>query len=529
MTTLPPEAPSTTETPSADKDRRRLLIVSDMHLGRDCNYITGFKHRTRPNPEFDQAFIDMLDYYTVGQEQSWRIIFGGDFIDFIEVVVVPGSDSRLHLSFDVTDEEKEFGLGTEAERVCVKLEETLDYHEAFFRRVARFVAAGGEIVVLRGNHDVELHWKKVQRVFRQRLSSLAYEGLDLGIDEVIDIRNEFQTRISFAPWIYYEATRIYVEHGHQYDAYCSFDSQLYPLSPTNQRRIDTPLAAFAMRYFVNLLTDFKAHNADVWGTRDYIAWLRARGFAGAFYVARMGLSTGVRTLSYAVQMALGFRVRRYREEHEKLLVEEAARLDIPPDKLLTVDMLRHMPVNRNLPELIRLLFLDRILLVAGALLLTFLILLVFDSTWPQLIGVVLTAILALRINSKMAPRRFLLPGPKQAQAAARISEILNVPSIVMGHSHVRRVSELGDGKRYINSGCWLPPLPGQDHVDAAAPCSCRFAHVVVESDGQADLRIFCRATRSVRVSDVKTTDVWMGERDDEQGVRTAPAPALTSQ
>src|SRR5688500_13219291 len=92
---------------------RRLLITSDMHLGRDCNEITGFKGRSRPDPQFDQALISMLDFYTSAREEEWRYIIDGDFIDFIEVVVVPEEKGLLEfkLSFEVTDEEREFGLG----------------------------------------------------------------------------------------------------------------------------------------------------------------------------------------------------------------------------------------------------------------------------------------------------------------------------------------------------------------------------------------------------------------------------------
>src|SRR5687768_9374678 len=101
--------------------KRRLLVTSDMHLGRNCKEITGFK-RFRPDPEFDQALIDMLDFYTSAREEEWKYIIAGDFIDFIEVVVVPETHGLLdfNLSFDLTDEEKRFGLGSEAERVIVK-------------------------------------------------------------------------------------------------------------------------------------------------------------------------------------------------------------------------------------------------------------------------------------------------------------------------------------------------------------------------------------------------------------------------
>ena len=119
---------------------RRLLILSDLHVGRDCNLITNF-NQVRPNPEFDQAFVDLLTHYTAGQESEWKLVLGGDFIDFMEVVVVPGRRGLFGFGFEVTDEEREFGLGSEPERAVVKLQHAMEYHEAFFDALAGFVRA----------------------------------------------------------------------------------------------------------------------------------------------------------------------------------------------------------------------------------------------------------------------------------------------------------------------------------------------------------------------------------------------------
>ena len=64
-------------------------------------------------------------------------MIGGDFIDFMEVVVVPSDESKfgMAVSFEVTDEEREFGLGR-AERVLIKLERTFRYHVEFFERLS---------------------------------------------------------------------------------------------------------------------------------------------------------------------------------------------------------------------------------------------------------------------------------------------------------------------------------------------------------------------------------------------------------
>ena len=493
---------------SKPTEPRLVLVVSDMHLGRDCRKITGFESR-RPNPEFDQAFIDLLDLYTKGQASDWRIIFAGDFIDFVEVVVRPEAQDPLTLSFDVSDEERSFGLGSESERSQVKLEATMAYHEAFFRRVAEFVRAGGEIVVLRGNHDAELYWEKVQTFMRRRLADLAFEGERFDVDRAIEVRNDYQTRIQFAPWCYVEPGRLYVEHGHQYDAYCSFDKQLHPVSPTNPRRIDTPLFMFAMRYFVNMLTDFNPHHAQVWTASDYWAWFKARGPAGGLYVLRMGVAAVGRALWYAAQFAWG-RAGEFAQEHHKKLIEEAERFQVPADKLIQIDSLHYTPVTRNLSELARLLFLDRVLLVAGALAVCLGVLVVMTNVWWELLFIALTGLIAYQVNRMLAPRRFLLPGPKQALAARTIARIMDVPTVVMGHSHARRVVHLGDGRTYFNTGSWLPPAEGRGHVDPSEPCTCRLSHLVIGQE-QAQLRIFCKAAKTVREADAQSERRMLSE------------------
>ena len=173
----------------------------------------------------------------------------------------------------------------------------------------------------------------------------------------------------------------------------------------------------------------------------------------------------------------------------------------------------------------RLLFLDRILLVAGGLAMGLFMLLVFESVWFELASVFVVALLGWQINRKMAPRRYFLPGPKQHEAARRIGKIMKVPLVVMGHSHIRRVSKIGRGRTYINTGCWLPPLDGApEHSDVNQPCTCKLSHLVI--DEEPELRVFCRAAQTVRLADVKETRPHV---DDEEGqdVMHKPADILT--
>jgi hypothetical protein len=214
----------------------------------------------------------------------------------------------------------------------------------------------------------------------------------------------------------------------------------------------------------------------------------------------MGLGAAGRMLVYAIQWTFG-RVARYSKEHAKRLAEEATRFNISLEKLSAIDNLHHTPVSRNLAEVARLLFLDRVLLGLGVLWLVLMVLLVAESVWIELAGILLVSALAVRINRRLAPRRHLRPGPKQASAAAKIAEILEVPLVVMGHSHVRKDVDLGSSRRYVNTGCWLPPSESPGHTDPAAPCTCKLSHLVVPLQGRPELRVFCKAARTVRLTD----------------------------
>jgi UDP-2,3-diacylglucosamine pyrophosphatase LpxH len=507
---------------SAEASRqRRLLILSDIHLGRDCKEITGFERSARPGPAFDDALIDLITHYTAGSESDWRIVFNGDFIDFIEVVVVPEETGILnfHTSFDVTDEEKEFGLGSEPERVIVKLERTLAYHAQFFTHLARFIYSGGDVVMVRGNHDIELFWPKVQGVFRRKLAGFAFRDQMVDLDAMLVARRAFQERITFAPWIYYEEGRIYAEHGHQYDPYCSIDYQLYPVSPTNTRRIDMPVSAFAMRFFVNLMNDFTPDDAGRWRLPDYIRWFRSRGIGGGLYAARMAIGAGFRAIWYAVRYARG-QVQKYGLEHARGMNDEAARYGVSIEKLRSIDSLHHIPVSRNLPELLRLMYLDRVLLTLGVGLVVLLFLFTFESGWVEFVGVLILGAIGAWINRRMKPRQYLVSGPKQARSAGRIADILDVPLVVMGHSHVRQSVHLSEGRRYVNTGCWLPAPAEQEHIDDRAPCTCRLSHLVVGIDGQAELRTFCRVNRTVRLADVEPRRASSIIREETEGLAT---------
>jgi hypothetical protein len=65
----------------------------------------------------------------------------------------------------------------------------------------------------------------------------------------LELKKLAHERIHFVPWFYLAPGLLYVEHGHQYDEYCSNLRILYPVLPKNPERIELAISGFTMRYF----------------------------------------------------------------------------------------------------------------------------------------------------------------------------------------------------------------------------------------------------------------------------------------
>ena len=126
------------------------LIVSDLHLRG------GFDNPTEGLYHFDEEFADFLRYYRLHRASGrpWRLIIGGDFIEFLYITDLPDPNERLLRGATFIESEYRYGAGTEAQKSRWKLDVILrSSHPQLLLALARFVAEGNEIIVLRGNHD----------------------------------------------------------------------------------------------------------------------------------------------------------------------------------------------------------------------------------------------------------------------------------------------------------------------------------------------------------------------------------------
>jgi len=447
---------------------KNILVISDLHLGEDLRpggaNVSYLRHLATLERELER----FLAHYTATRlhDRPWRLVVNGDMVDFMSVMILP--EDKAEEGDD--EEDKLYGLGFGERQSQKKMERVISRHQGVFKRLGEFVAAGNELVIVVGNHDVEFHYPSVQRTLVEWLCGLV---VGMGADE--SARVEFSQRISFCPWFYYKEDLIYIEHGHQYDEYCSFDYLLHPVAPNPQKkalnkksRIALSVAHAGMRYFANQIPDYDPHTAEHWGFGDYMKWAWAQGLRGGLRLAYCyGLLVWrVVELWYSLR---GVEVER-RELHHERLRELSAHLQMSEDKLLALDSLRREPVTRRFWKLLAALFIDRILLGIVALVTAGVLVGHLHGLWKA-VGALATLLAFACINQALNHVRLESSATKLRATTSLIQGLICAPLIVFGHSHTPEKVALANGGTYFNTGTWA-----SDDAEQS------FTHLMVVSD-----------------------------------------------
>ncbi len=454
--------------------KHNLLVLSDVHLGSDL------VHHSRPDaPERadsslrrDRDLAAMLEWYRehrVGKK-PWRLVIAGDFVDFVGMSVsVP--QSRVDMpgdALDLTEEERAHGLGGAVEHAVLKLQMVGTHHAEVFASLARFVADGNLLVVVRGNHDVDFHWEPVQREFLSLLSGHA--PLE-------------QSCVEFAPWFYYEEGEIFIEHGHQYDSFCSYENVMHPVSPRDPRRSSRSISDVLLRYVVRPTRGMRESGHDDMTIADYLR-----------FGARLG-ATGMLALARRFFGALGalFAIWRYqfggaadwvRQEHDRKMRLLAEARQISESRLRALAKLQRPPATKSLLMILASVMLDRIVVAVLGLAL---VVAVFYFT-PTFEYATLAAVFAASLAAGLGIAWARARGPLDASGelrdcAPRVARLFPAAFVVMGHTHLPEVRQDADAETtYVNLGAWAE----EDSEDGCAPAlPATRTHLVVQSvDGE---------------------------------------------
>lgn len=440
--------------------RESLLVFSDVHLGSDLN--DGPGTTPRRTARIDRDLVALLRHYRRERPAStntrWRIVIAGDFIDFAGMTIAV-DDAALET--ELNDEERLHGAGSAPDHVRMKLRRVAARHADLFAELALFVADGHALTLVHGNHDVELHWDAVQADFRELLWSHAAAVTPPS-------REVFFERIEFQPWFFYREGVVYIEHGHQYDPFCSTPLVMAPLHPLDPRRVVRGFSDVLLRYVVRQTRGLKEHGHENLGIVEYIA-----------FGVRLGLSGMVRLAARFVRaIAELFRLRRahiseagrvLREEHDRRVAKLAEAMRIGKDRIDAILALQAPPVTSSVHGILASVLLDRLALGLFALL-ALAALALFGALhgygWVGGFGILVAWSL---LHRHLSSQRQVDPAAQLQLRAGQLASLFPVAFVVMGHTHAPVVAPAGPAT-YVNLGSWAEEAEddedGRDRVSA---------------------------------------------------------------
>ena len=428
-------------------DMRNPVVLSDVHLGEaasvdgdvDGDWLRYRQRRWFPDADFEGMISSLLG--RVGNGDELDLVFGGDCIEF------DAPRTSLHGSSFEDD-----GVADEGAAIHT-VERVAADHPGFIATIARVAEEGHGVVFVVGNHDAALHFPGVQQALRQAIFSHLAHLAPAALAEV-------EKRVRVCAWFYQTDDGIHVEHGHQYDTYCSFRDPLRPLDAEG-KEIHPTVGSLAFRHLVSRMGYFNAYDERSfmlsvpnyllhWAKRYLFSKrsLAVRWFIGAIRVvaevirhrperklmAMMREQAAVTRAAYA--QAHGVDVGQA-DEHARLFVEPA---DADPHRVLREFRLDHAALA--------------VVGVGG---------LVTAAFKPKLgLGLALGALAVGIAQELLAPRRPLGDSHKHVDSVARqVAEIYDARAVVFGHTHIPH-AEIEDGVFYANTGSWAPTPEAPD-------------------------------------------------------------------
>jgi UDP-2,3-diacylglucosamine pyrophosphatase LpxH len=487
--------------------RSSLLIVSDLHLGaslRPPMTDTSYEMIDRLDSELEQFLAYHIAHPAMTEEGiklPWTLVFNGDTIDFMHM----GLTVAGHIQLEA--EEAMYGLSFVRRRSRWKLQEIAKYHHVAFKALAHFLEHGNQCVFVVGNHDADLWFEKVRRDLRSLIARHTRKP------------KATKRAIHFAPWFYYEEGRVYIEHGHRFDAYSTFPDPLNPVD-LESGELKPTFGHWGLRYFCNPVPTLPIHDLEHWGAVDFLRWAWTKAGVDlvslvAFYLnflwrylkdtaeARINHPNSDATQSDARTVRMKRRGRRLARFAKK------AKLNIR--RVRQLDQLREAHIGESLGRFALAAHMHKfILMIISAV--GLLLLLLYTKGWMFYLclslGLVFISLSWIGL-SRLRPIQD--PHPYMSEVAQKIGEITDVPLVVLGHTH-RPVLENDGDVKWLNPGSWehLPRSPG--HAPDA-PCTCAAKFGVIKGEGddmEVGLYQWC--------SEKKSADLIINFQGDEQDV-----------
>ena len=401
------------------------IVMSDLHLGAgladEGNALEDF-HSHEAFQEFLAQVVDESEQHDLEME----LIFAGDMLDFLQVPCLDASepfDPRIpypperYASSSEEDSRKKMSL-------------ILSGHPVFFAALQGFVQASSprrSVTIIKGNHDVNLHWLAVQDTLREALGAVGEKADCLAFEE---------RRIT--------REGIYVEHGHQYTERVNrFPDFEEPHDPDSPDQIYLPPGSrFVFRFYNDVerryywMDGIKPLTALIW-----------YAFAFDFAMATRALVT---LLKEAPAIIWGSSDREGRLPTAQAAIEGLKAQEQLGQELQDAEHMRTLEANLDQ----RASFYDR----------------VETALVPYGVPRVEQGVSSQDLRQRAALSKGAAEEAAQRSALAEIAAQKRFQEkaqvIVFGHTHEACTEDLGDGAVYVNAGTWTwrRDFSGQDFV-----------------------------------------------------------------
>ncbi|OGQ77210.1 MAG: hypothetical protein A2289_23975 [Deltaproteobacteria bacterium RIFOXYA12_FULL_58_15] len=467
--------------PSSSPD---FVVLSDLHLGEG---LSSSPRRFSPMEDFfyDGELCRLLQHLQREYLPTELVlVLNGDVFDFLTVTRTPSPRRAEELGFNVSNAERRFGLNPTASKSVYKLDHIIDGHLEFFSGFAKFLAAGYTVVLLRGNHDLELHFEEVRGRLYERLSAI----------EGGPTPDQLRERLRYHEWFFLVPGRVYIEHGNQYEASNSIRYPLRPILPERRNRregepiLDYPLGSFFVRYFYNSIHRINPHTPKVISFEQYLEFLRRHNVLDLLRIAHDHGPFFTRAISPGPQTGTSGPSSE-NDARQEVAFDELEKESDEHDFHRELNELKIHPLAASKAALAKQMakpVLRRIAWISGLTLLTlYAWLLIFNLIQTPWIAESVFAKASLLVVFAMATfvglfwfgnhvarsmhRRTDETVELCADRAGKIAELTGVKLVLMGHTHVVDIRELADGKAiYANGGTWTAVDNPWDRLHPAA-------------------------------------------------------------
>jgi UDP-2,3-diacylglucosamine pyrophosphatase LpxH len=466
-------------------EEHNLLVVSDLHLSAGLDLESG-KFSRMEDFFFDDAFARFLQYHQEVRGQPrfggrpWLLIINGDLFDFLQVISLPEEGRMLQTVKGVgrhdqlSSNEWRYGLGTMGTESEWKLKQIARGHQRFFAALGRFVAHGNHIAIVRGNHDVELHWPRVRERFVTELKR-AYTRERLVLDDDPPVTSaDCRARVHFYPWFYHEPGRVYVEHGGQYEAANRFRDYLNPVMPDSPEYIELPWGSLFVRYLFNKLEDVHPFIDNVKPITRYLGWALRKDPIGTIEVLATRGYVFLRAFWNVMRKTVASTLHSAQSPGQ---AEQPTSVPLPPEVTGKIAALAQRRADASWREWVFSAVQSSLSVLAILIVVTFVFLaglaLVSGPSWMA--AMYLGAAVLAYFLRRALKRTFasLTEGDYLLHVARELERVLrpahSVHCIVLGHDHRAALEQL-EQAWYVNTGAWVPvyekegPVEGREEL-----------------------------------------------------------------